>query len=192
MFSGLPRWRTILATLALTALTATGCADTNPGSGSPSSDYPDLESPRPTITSSEASEQADADIDPCSLLSDEEIGQFGEFDGPSKRVVGSGQVCTWQGAKETVGDQAPLVNLVVRDNVGLSGVVDMGDGLTPGATENTGRALVRTMSPDGCLIAMKITSGSRLDVDVAEVSGDDACDLAGKMVEIVDTRLPRG
>ncbi|WP_082245309.1 DUF3558 family protein [Saccharomonospora azurea] len=194
MSIGMPkRWAS--AAISVFALTiVSGCGQSEEGSAAPNT-----ESVAPSVTSQAAtSAVGDAQsIDLCSLLTESDLAEYGTFDGPEERELRGYAVCSWADEKASASDmEAPLIDLMFIGDRGAADVVDLGDGLQNGKTENTGRELVKTSGVDSvtgapvCVIAMSVSDGSRLDVTVGRTA--DPCDLAGQLVELVDPKLPRG
>lgn len=183
----------VLLTLALAAATVAGCEQAEVGTA-----YPETENSHSAQLSEQISSSSapPISVDPCSLLAESQIDQYGEFSGPEKRSYQGYSVCSWAVQKDSASDvEAPLVDLVFRHDLGLEEVIDLGDGLQAGQTDDSGRELIKTSGIEpvtntrSCLIAMKISDDSRLDVTVGRT--EDSCELAGKVVEMVDSKLPR-
>ncbi|WP_232285279.1 DUF3558 family protein [Saccharomonospora xinjiangensis] len=179
----------------LAAVIVAGCSPTETGStGATTGGSKSI--PTSRSDSSIVRDELDVPVDPCSLLNEEQISKYGEFIGPKDSFLKGDPVCSWRVPKETASDSdAPLVDLIYLDDLGTGDVVDLGDGLTSGTTEATGRELVKTSgvnpvtgTPD-CLVSMRVSDRARLDVMVGFTS--DPCELAGKIVEMVDSKLPR-
>lgn len=130
-------------------------------------------------------------IDPCELLTPSELTKFGNFEEPEPRFSGGARNCRW-GSKRTsaVGD-LPLINIDVRDNVGISGMPDLGGGLHHGQMAESGRKIAQTSKEIGCVLAMALDEGARVDVVVSGIH-DQSCDMAAKLAEIIDPKLPLG
>lgn len=183
-----------IGSLVTTAVLA-GCGPTDSGLASPNSPHSSA-GVSPGVSSPASSEPATS-VDPCSLLTLSELSRYGDFHGPDESTLQGDPVCSWRVDKESAADvEAPLVDVTFLDSYGVSDVVDMGDGVQSGTTNTTGRKLAKTSginpvtdTPD-CLIAMEIGEGSRLDVMVGFTA--EPCELAGQIVEMVDSKLPRG
>lgn len=112
-------------------------------------------------------------------------------------MVKEDPVCSWNVPLESASDtDAPIVDLIFREDLKVDDVVDLGDGIQSGSTDATGRGVARTSginpiseSP-ACLVAMDIGNGSRLDVQVGLTA--EPCDIADQLVEIIDPKLPQG
>ncbi len=135
-------------------------------------------------------------VDPCSLFSEDEMAQHGDFEPPVENTIAGYPNCEWSVPGESAGDtDAPIVNMTYREDLGVTDVVDLGDGIRSGQTE-TGRQLVMTtgvnevMDTPTCLIGMETGPSSRLVVQVGRTP--EPCELAEQLVEKADTKLPQG
>ncbi|SFP19004.1 DUF3558 family protein [Saccharomonospora viridis] len=190
----------------LAAVVMAGCSQTEAGSVSPGPDNsvsassePSGSAPAmPSGSNSETSGNGPVQpVNPCSLLTRDELSRFDDFGEPEESTQQGDPVCTWAVAKESATDvEAPIVNVVHWQNLGVADVVDLGGGIQPGRTDTTGREVARTTGVNEvtetpiCMIAMAIGDSSRLDVQVGRTA--EPCDLADQLVEIIDPKLPWG
>ncbi|NIJ14587.1 hypothetical protein FHU38_004988 [Saccharomonospora amisosensis] len=182
--------------LLVAAFGLAGCSDAESGLASPEDSRPSAHtsvgSSVPTSDSSGSTSRGIDSVDPCSLLTDSEVAAFGKYQEPNARQVGTARGCDWNPVRENAQQKLPLISFSVRDNVGVDGVVDLGTGLQRGEMDS-GRGVVRTTTPDhGCLIAMAVGEDARVDVVVGAVEPDKACDIASRIAEIIDPKLPMG
>ncbi|WP_083840088.1 DUF3558 family protein [Saccharomonospora xinjiangensis] len=183
----------ISVTFSVIALAGCGHAETGSATATPES----VSSPHSVEENSAEKDVPVDSMDICALLDKNEISRYGKFEGPEERSLKGNFVCSWTVPVGSVNDtEAPQVDLVLLGDKGTGDVVDLGDGVTSGRTEATGRTVTKTsgvnpvMGTPECLIAMKISERSRIDVLVGRTA--DPCELAGRIVEIVDSKLPRG
>jgi hypothetical protein len=188
------RTRVAAAVSVLIVSLVAGCGQTEEGAASPETGLPGPSTP--TDGNSTTDSNAPGVVDPCSLLDQGELAQFGDFIGPEERTYQGYPVCAWHVEQDSASDvEAPMLDLAYRKDLGLEEVLDLGDGLQAGKLA-TGRELVKTTGIDpvtetpGCLVAMKVADGSRIDVSAGMTA--EPCDLVEKVVEIVDPKLPRG
>jgi hypothetical protein len=81
--------------------------------------------------------------------------------------------------------------VVVRDKAGLDDIPDSAGTLSPG-TQN-GRKAVRIKNDSGgCTIAMAVGTGARVDVTVVSTDLAAVCEIADKVADVVEPRLPKG
>ncbi len=185
----------VWASLAFVAAVVAGCGQTETGHASSGGDG--ATTPASSSSAVPESGQVTEPVDPCSLVTQEEMSQYGDFEGPESRTLQGSPVCSWtESAGSVSDDDAPLVDFMFLENRGISDIVDLGDGVSEGVTDTSGRALARTSginqvteAPE-CLISMEIDDASRLDVLVGFT--EEPCELAGQLVEMIDTKLPRG
>lgn len=144
----------------------------------------------PTTSGSVSPGSPTADLDPCALLSKEELAELATFnDDPQAATQGGARVCSWRTMK---GSSVMSVALGMQDNQGISDVQDGGLGVD--TVEVNGRQLARIpMKSGGCIVAIGVGDSSR--VDVRANSGFDtqqSCELADKAAAIVEPKLPEG
>ncbi|EHR48670.1 hypothetical protein SacmaDRAFT_0363 [Saccharomonospora marina XMU15] len=131
-------------------------------------------------------------MDPCSLLTDEELSEFADYKQPESRFSAGARNCRWRPIRENAQQRLPLVNLDARDNIGVEGMNDIGSGVRKGQLGGSGRAVAQTSNEEGCVIGMAVGEGARVDVVVSAVGPDKACDIASRIAEIIDPKLPMG
>ncbi|WP_158559818.1 DUF3558 family protein [Prauserella sp. PE36] len=179
----------ILPVVAL-ALSA-GCSQNEPGSAltsdTPASTQHSGASNAPTSAPSNAST---ASIEPCSLLSFADVSSFGTFKERPEEDEGLGaRSCTYY-PERTDAARLPTVGVDVRDDQDVDSVNDEGLGINTG--ELNGRNLAQVPAHGGCIIALGVGAGSRVDVAVTGLDTDASCDLVGRVAEIVEPKLPEG
>lgn len=169
---------------------AAGCSQDEPGTPIPTGNPTSA----PQASSSATPSAAAADVDsvqPCSLLTKSEAAQFGKFEAPEKKTLGTARVCDWLPVRTDASTDLPSFGFAVRDNVGVDGINDAGNGIQTGHVSGSGRDYALTSSVDSCTIALAVGDGARVDVNVTGVEEQQACDLASKLVDIVDPKLPK-
>lgn len=133
-------------------------------------------------TSPSTSESNDlASVNPCSLLTKEEITALGVKREPERDKIGTSDACKFRptGYSLIIGTRA---------NLGLSQVQGSGGPVTD--TTIGGRKAKQSGASGSCLIAMEVTATSRVDI---QATGDpaDLCDRASKVAGLVEPKLPR-
>lgn len=143
--------------------------------------------PSREVTTSAPSSAApiSASIEPCDLISAEDLAHVGEFESEYSED-GSARSCYWQRSAVGGGDVFTFA-LSVRDTQSIETVKDNGGGLH--ADEVNQRPAVATEDPNlgDCTFAMKIDDSSRIDITV---TGEDGCEIAKEIAGMVEPRLP--
>lgn len=188
----------LIASVAVVALASVGCSQGQPvhleskasasSSGLPANSSNDS---RPTETPASL-----AEIDSCSLLNPEDLRVVGEYEEGVGRSVGTGRVCQWREVRSPETGQSMVLTVTIRENGGLDGVSDLGYGERSGRTEGTGRPVKQLGTEAGCLVAMAVGEGERVEVAASklgsELTRDGICEMLGEVVEIIDPKLPLG
>ncbi len=142
----------------------------------------------PATTSSV--EPASLSVDPCELLTADDLAEVGEFETEYKEGGGA-RSCQWQNSSSGNGDVFTF-GLSVRDSQGIDTVNDIGNGLEH--VEVNQRPAVSTQDPvsGDCTLALEIDASSRVDVTVlGEGDGlDDSCEIAEVIAGMMEPRLP--
>ncbi|WP_197319411.1 DUF3558 family protein [Saccharomonospora sp. NB11] len=176
----------------LSLLFLVGCADTEPGSASPTGHSEDMNTPTGESSPGGSREGSSLEqMDPCSLLDGAELNRFGEFGPGEYRDYGTGRNCRWQADRDGASEKVPLVDLIIEDEAGVDVLPDLGGGLQTGKA-GSGRSIVRTSNEDGCVVAMAVGESARVDVIVSMVELDSACSITDELVDIIDEKLPLG
>ncbi|WP_277068793.1 DUF3558 domain-containing protein [Saccharomonospora viridis] len=178
------------ALLAGLALLATGCATQSPGSASPADEGSSTPSNLEPSTSNPAPIVNSRDMDPCDLLSSEEVVEFGKFKPPSRQEMGGARGCNFFPDRgDESGEQLPTIITSIRDEQGVGDAVDQGYGVDNG--DFNGRPAAKIPAEGGgCIIALALTDTSRVDVGVTGIDTDKACQLVEQVTEIVEPKLP--
>ncbi|WP_232284056.1 DUF3558 family protein [Saccharomonospora glauca] len=168
--------------------TISGCATTESGfANSQTSSNVSLGETQTTVSSS--AKPSSSSIDPCELVSAEDLADVGEFETEYQEGGGS-RYCVWQEGFESGGNGFSF-SVGVRDSQGIDAVRDIGGGVDP--TEVNQRPAVKTEDPvsGDCMLAVKVSDSSRIDVTVLGEDGDgDSCGLAEVIAGMVEPRLP--
>lgn len=167
----------ILSASAVVVLTLAGCSDGGSGATTPTSTTSGN-----TGSSSASSSDPLATLDPCSLLSTDDVSQLGLTPQGPKEIASS-RGCTWsKGATYVIG-----VHFV--EGQGL-------DKLNDGTGQNTAFSLpshdaVRSDKGSGCTIEIAITSNSTVDIQASEgAQAANECPLAQQYATLIEPKLP--
>lgn len=183
-----------LATVVPAVLALSSCTDDTQGVASPSTD----EDPGATHTelpNTPTSTPPATEVDPCSLLSKSELTPVGTYSDPQKEVAAEGtagesHVCGFNPERSST-ESLPTIGVILRTKSGIEDVVDNGGGVHD-STFN-GRPVALAPDPDAsCLLALELTTKSRVDVAVTGIDTEEACQLVGQVTEIVEPKLPGG
>lgn len=90
-----------------------------------------------------------AGLDPCSILTTEEVSQPGIVKGSTREEVGTGDIF-------------PTMGVAIRENGGLSRPPDKGSTLQ--RTTDGVRGYARAAAPSACTIAIEVAAISRVNV----------------------------
>ena len=179
--------------LAVIVLAVTGCTSTQGGTPSPAV----------TTSSGAASSNtssagpggaATTSLDPCSLLLVSDLTSYGAFVGPNKREEFGARSCGYIKQTQNASDATLGVDVNVRDSQTVDTVNDLGGGITKGKVNGRASAMAAG-SPDlgSCVLAMAVGTGSRVDVFITSATDTkQACDVAAKVADNVEPRLPKG
>ncbi|WP_170166792.1 DUF3558 family protein [Lentzea atacamensis] len=177
--------RFILTTLAAGALVAISACSGGQSSGTP---RPETNTQAATTTTSasttpSANDGSLKDKDPCSLLSSTEASGLGATGTPKREMVGTKDTCKWKSADSNF-------HVGIRTNLGLAQVQADGGKLTEITVGGRPAKQVSEDTAGTCIIALEVTSSSRVDVTVTPPPKSDGCPLALKVAEFVAPKLP--
>ncbi|ROP40373.1 DUF3558 domain-containing protein [Saccharothrix texasensis] len=168
--------------LAATLLAAAACSKAIEGTPVPIAGAGPAP-PSSTGTTSASAAPALAAADPCGLVSEEEVERaLGGLDGePRRRDIGTARSCEYE-------VDAQLVVIDVRTNVGLEGIDVPG----PVTDLTVGKHQVKTWVTESgsCFFAFGVTASSRVDVAVQPKAGKAQCELAKRLADVVEPKLP--
>lgn len=180
----------LVPVVALLALGLVGCSDETAGDATPGES-----TNRPTIPGGDTSTEAPtesgesgggdsgtADLQPCDLLTADELAQFNLGEGVEDEL-GPARQCKWQAS----GQQTVAVGVI--DELGTDQVQ------TSGSKEPMKVGSHDAVRYDGvlgtCVVAIGVTDSSRVDVTAA-ADGDlqKACTVAKQAAQLVEPKLP--
>jgi hypothetical protein len=173
-------------------LLATACTERTPGevlqtgAGTPTtgSDGPFSSTKTPSTATSTNSSRAPgplADTKPCTFLSQADLSQIGLGE-QEELTLGSGRACRYQGQGFNVG-------IIIFDDLSLDDIQDRTQ-LTP-LKVGSHDAIRGLSSAGGCVFAIKTSNTSRVDVSsAARADEQKACEMAKKVAEVVEPKLP--
>ena len=178
--------------LAIIALAVTGCTSTQGGTPSPAATTSGAASSG--TSSAGPGGAATTSLDPCSLLLVSDLTSYGTFVGPNKREEFGARSCGYVKQTQHASDAQLGVDVNIRDSQSVDTVNDLGGGITKGKVN--GRASVLAAgSPDlgSCVLALAVGSTSRVDIFITSAADTkQACDVATKVADNVEPRLPKG
>lgn len=177
-----------LVPLAAAALVLTACSSEKPGSAGPAPSSP----PAQTGGSSSAPTTSGGDtasIDPCSLISSADLTAYGTFKPPVTANEGGARSCQFAREAATASDSLTL-SVDIRDTQSVDNVNDGGSGKTAGNV-NGRKAVLVPKPPSGCLMALELTASARADILVDSSDPEKACDVAEKIADLVEPKLPK-
>jgi hypothetical protein len=178
--------RITLACLTAAAIaTVTACGGSTQGQAKPAPDAVSA-SPSPSSTTHTASSLSDPgnplkNTDPCTLLTRSEAQGLEATGGTKRQKIGSADTCLWNPK-----DSSLIVG--IRTNVGLSGV--QATGAITDITIGNHQAKKLMGAGGSCVVAIGVTSSSRVDVTLNGPSKTDPCPPALQVAQLVEPKLP--
>ncbi|MGQ0838925.1 DUF3558 family protein [Actinokineospora sp.] len=179
-----------LVTATILTLGLTSCAETagqaTPQPGSTTATTTRSSDPTPPSTKPASSNELDK-LDPCILLSESDVAQFGAGIGVPKNTTRS-RACQW-----TVSGQG-VFTVALRAEQGLDDiVVSRGTVADHPVGDHDGRKLEADDGPGGCMISIGISESARVDTSSSTRSDTaKACEFAGRVAELIEPKLPKG
>jgi hypothetical protein len=167
--------------LAASVLGLAGCAATEatpsvtPGAG--------------TAAAAASAAPATAGIDPCSLISVNDLSRYGTFTGPDAAEMGGARVCMYQRKLASASDIELGVSINVRDKQGLSLDNELGGGAKSGKVG--GRDSVEARGESACVLELAVGDRARVDLSITGDTVDVSCAVAQRLATIVEPKLPR-
>lgn len=174
----------LLAGLAVLALGAAACNSATPGSPSAQT-----QATQPAVTTPNGDGGGSGGggnglpVDRvCSLLSSADLSQLGASSAPTEGTIGTAHTCEFDNAEGHV-----IVG--VRTNVGLDGFNASG-GTVKDITVGRHQAKQDVDNTGSCIIAIGVTTSSRVDVTVTGDGTTDPCPTSMAVANIVEPKLP--
>jgi hypothetical protein len=185
-----------IAILAAAVLSLTACSGEEGGAALPAESLP-FTSTAPSqpssgpLTPDEGAEAPTTALEPCSLLSADDLAEFGDFKDGVQNDGGGARGCEYDRKIENASDDADVVGLLIRDTQGVDEVQDLGDGVQTGSVES-GRKAVQTSGNGSCIIALAVGENSRVDAGAVAGTEERACQIADAVAAIIEPKLPEG
>src|SRR5699024_1700644 len=108
-------------------------------------------------------------LDPCSLLTEDEVAEFGDFKEPKYKEFGKYPTCGWfpdRGEEE--GYSRPSINTVLREDLTIEEIKDSGSGIDHGQMDS-GRDFTRSGASGEYIVALAVGEEARAEVLVTGV-----------------------
>jgi hypothetical protein len=139
--------------------------------------------------SSPAASSALASMQPCDLLSSNDLSQ-NQLGSPTPENLGGARTCRWQNTTANNGD-GYTIGVGIRESQGINNAgTDTDTVTTDNIGSHPGRQLQSTIS-GSCIIAIGVTNTSRVDVTVnAGTDPVQGCQLANQFAKLVEPNLP--
>ncbi|RBM17942.1 hypothetical protein DI005_20650 [Prauserella sp. PE36] len=189
--------RAVLAVLVATV--ATACSGETGGQARPQQDFVTTTQASPATSAAPSSGdfgEGDfggglSEVDPCALLTDEELAEVGPLRDPTRPTRGKGRNCEWLPDRDNASQELLAVGVVVLDSEGIDRLGDIGNGITDGTIND--RDARMTSGRLGCLISLDVGGTARVDVSATAPGIDEAtsCGHAERLAEAVEPRLPQ-
>ncbi|WP_307845866.1 DUF3558 domain-containing protein [Saccharomonospora sp. NB11] len=178
--------RSMMVAGALLAFTVAGCSDKEQGHAEPKNPAGGLSSTAPT--DSVPPTAIGPTLEPCELLSTDELAQVGEFSSRYEEQGGA-RSCHWQNSMKSGGDGFTFA-VSVRDAQSVDVMNDNGAGVESiEINERPGR-VSKNAAHGSCTVALKLDDISRVDISVPRTEQDDACEIAEVIAGMVEPNLP--
>ncbi len=179
----------VALTSAAAALLLAGCTTKEPGSASPVS-TPSAPASSEGSTSANPGGATTSSLDPCSLLSASDLASYGTFGEPRTQQADGARSCGYILNTQNASDPQLSVSVDIRDSQGIDSA---GKGKSPIPSQVNGRkAAVIPVGSQSCILAMAVGDTSRVDLSVGADDSTKACDVATKVANIVEPKLPKG
>lgn len=181
-------WLKVFAAVVLMGFVS-GCTSDEKGIAGPR----DSVSVSPSYSTTSAPESSGAisiSIDPCEILSSEDLASYGKFES-KQRTLGGARSCLWQRSIE--GSQGVATfSLNVRDAQSIETVNDVGGGVLEGEVNGRPAAVAENPHSGSCTVAMKIDDNSRIDVTITTPPNRDegSCQFGEEVAYLIEPRLP--
>lgn len=185
-----------LPVVAVVAFVSSACSGDEEGTAQPGADPSEASVPASSSSSNSSAmpggDASLADLDPCSVLTTEQVRQHADVKKPENSDVGGALTCTWHAQPvENSAALTPTVAVAIRDNGGVNSLGDLGEGIQH--VSEGGREYSRTQGYGNCAIAIGVTDNSRVDVMVTgSQTNADACRIANSLTEAAEPKVPRG
>lgn len=179
------------ACLGVVAVAASACSSDASGEATP--EPTSSVSSSAAAPSSESSTVSLADVDPCSLITRDELGKYGgqQLKGPMRKNIGSSVGCGFEKPLKVDPVGTLIVTAGIRAEQGIKDANDNGYGIQK--TEADGRQFARIPGPGNCTVAIEVAQSSRVDVYVGTSRPTEtACQIASEVADVVAPKLPKG
>ena len=181
----------VIPVVALTAVVVSSCTSATTGNPSPGSSQSSASS---SSAATNAASNSLAGLKACKLLTDREAQQVVPGAGAAEDMGqpgGSTSACGWtKVATDT--ERAVTLGITIRPEQTI-GQVNVGSGSSTTGMVNSHQARqVKGVEGTGtCLLSVGVGGTGRVDLFVdAGLDGDQACNIAGKIADIVVPKLP--
>ena len=181
------RVRSVMALAAALLFAVSGCSGEEQGYAQPQ-DLPDSSSAGTPTTAPTSSEPISSSLDPCDLLSAEDLAEAGKFKTKYEESDWA-RSCYWQSDFEAGGDGFTFT-VSLRDAQSVETVNDNGAGVQRIEVNGRPAAVSKNAEFRSCVVAMKLDDMSRVDVGVPRTEEDDACEIAEVIAGLVEPHLP--
>lgn len=173
-------------------LGASGCTGHSAGDPLPASHTGGGQTSSSLPPSSDNAANKLAAVDPCTLLTQAQLDQYGLHKRDAGTLVGA-RICSWAHPTDENGKNGFNLKPAIWDQQGFKDINAEGQIVTDVPT--IGRHQVRQAKQangDACFVSISVTDSSRVDVVVASNSSDESCGLANQFAKLIEPRLPGG
>lgn len=164
-----------------------GCSNKDQGNAQPQ-DPSNGSSVAFPSTSPASADPISSTLQPCDLLSSEDLAEAGKFK-PRYEEGGGARSCFWKNSLESGGDGFTFA-VSLRDAQSIEQLNDNGAGVQRIEVNQRPAAVSENAKFRSCTVAMKLDDASRVDVAVPSTEKDDACEIAKVIAGLVEPHLP--
>lgn len=189
-----PRTATTVIVSMFTVMVA-ACSSSEGGEPVPPQESETAPAPSTSAAGATSADQKSASlssIDPCSLLSSNELSKYGTFPPGVPNNVGSARGCKYEKDTDSpTTDPNRVISVNLRNEQGIDDVQDLGNGIN--RTEVDGREYAQVAASGGCIIVIGVSPTSRVDINTTATEGTQKrCNIADEVGQIVEPKLPQG
>lgn len=169
--------------------TVSSCSSTESGVANSQNSSTSVSSSEVHTVSSSVPEPDSSSIDPCGLLSEEDLAEVGKFESEYQEGGGA-RYCVWREGFE-YGGGGFTFSVGVRDAQGINDINDIGGGVEQIKVNQRPAAKTEDPKTGDCMLAVMIGESSRVDVTIlGEDGGGDSCGIAEVIAGLVEPHLP--
>jgi hypothetical protein len=185
-----PVTRWVFTLLSGALLGVAGCTETSAGSPLPTSTTGSGQTVGSSPSSSDDAAAKLAAIEPCTLLTQAELDQYGLRKRDSGNVAGA-RTCSWTHPTDENGKGGFNIMPGIWDQQGLKDINSSGYSVAEKQLGRHPARQLRQIGSNGCAVVIGVTDSARVDVTASGDPGQ-GCVLADQFAKLIEPRLPGG